>query len=137
MDGCGTCSTKHALLKTLASENNRADVQLVVGIFRMNEFNTPKVKSCLDRYHLHYIPEAHCYLKLDQTIYDFTGTSFLEMKFIPDLLCEFEIAPDQIFDYKINQHKAFLKEWLVMNPEIKWSIEEIWKIREECISELV
>src|SRR6218665_1646810 len=48
IDECGTCSTKHALLKTLADENNQADFKLILGIFRMNGSNTPKIKSVLE-----------------------------------------------------------------------------------------
>lgn len=132
-DGGGTCSTKHALLKTLAIENNVNELQLIVGIFRMNPFNTPQISSCLEYYRLSYIPEAHCYLKYNHEILDFTGVSFLEKKFIVDLLDEFEIAPHQISDYKIARHQSFLSNWLNEHPEISYSMEEIWKIREECI----
>jgi len=132
-DGGGTCSTKHALLKTLAVENNLNELQLIVGIFRMNPFNTPQISSCLENYYLSYIPEAHCYLKFNNEILDFTGAAFLEKKFISDLLDEFEIAPHQISDYKIARHQSFLSNWLIEHPEISYSMEEIWKIREECI----
>jgi hypothetical protein len=43
-DNCGTCSTKHALLKKLAEENQQSDFKLILGIFRMNGENTPKIK---------------------------------------------------------------------------------------------
>ena len=132
-DGGGTCSTKHALLKTLAIENNKNDLKLFVGIFRMNSFNTPMISSCLENYHLSYIPEAHCYLKYNHEILDFTGVSFLEKKFIVDLLDEFEIASHQISDYKVSRHQNFLSNWLNEHREISYSMEEIWKIREECI----
>lgn len=133
VDGGGTCSTKHALLKTLAMENNMNDLQLFVGIFRMNKINTPQIGACLEKFQLDYIPEAHCYLKYEQEILDYTGVTFLEKKFMSDLLDEFEIAPHQISDYKIARHKAFLLNWLNEHQEMNYSLEEIWKIREECI----
>ncbi|MBI3233912.1 MAG: hypothetical protein HYZ42_07700 [Bacteroidetes bacterium] len=61
-DYCGTCSTKHSLLKQLASENNFDGITLILGLFKMNGTNTPKVSKTLARYHLDYIPEAHNYL---------------------------------------------------------------------------
>ena len=37
----GTCSTKHDLLKRLADEQNQTKITLQLGIFEMNENNTP------------------------------------------------------------------------------------------------
>src|SRR5690606_5492103 len=39
----GTCSSKHALLKSIADLNKVPNINLVVGIYRMNELNTPKI----------------------------------------------------------------------------------------------
>ena len=39
-DNCGTCSTKHALLKQLAQEQGFSGLKLMVGIFKMNRHNT-------------------------------------------------------------------------------------------------
>ena len=59
-DNCGTCSTKHAVLKMLADENNFETFELVIGLFRMNAVNTSPVAETLHSNHLDYIPEAHC-----------------------------------------------------------------------------
>ena len=61
----GTCSSKHALLKHVADVNNIPNVQLIMGIYKMNEINTPKIGNTLVNNKLNYIPEAHCYLKID------------------------------------------------------------------------
>ena len=37
----GTCSSKHALLKSIADLNNILNIDLVIGIYRMTELNTP------------------------------------------------------------------------------------------------
>ncbi|MEM8585667.1 MAG: hypothetical protein AAGF87_15415, partial [Bacteroidota bacterium] len=37
----GTCSTKHALLKKAADENGLEAVELILGMYRMTESNTP------------------------------------------------------------------------------------------------
>ena len=50
-DNCGTCSTKHALLKKLADENGCNKIKLILGIFKMNAENTPSVKKTLEKYH--------------------------------------------------------------------------------------
>src|SRR5690349_8378681 len=61
IEGLGTCSTKHALLKQLADENNFTGLKLIVGIFKMNAINTPVIAPLLKQNDLQYIPEAHCY----------------------------------------------------------------------------
>lgn len=135
-DNCGTCSTKHALLKTLADENNKLNFKLILGIFRMNADNTPKIKSVLHTHNLEYIPEAHNYLKFQNQILDFTKKNSSENDFVNDLLEETEIEPHQINQFKIDFHRNYLKNWLAENPNIKYSLEELWQIREECIKAL-
>ncbi|MDR7834247.1 hypothetical protein [Riemerella anatipestifer] len=51
------------------------------------------------------------------------------------LVFEIEIEYNQINDYKINIHKNFLKEWIKAEG-LDYSLDEIWKIREECIQAL-
>jgi hypothetical protein len=68
---CGTCSTKHALLTELARENDRP-VSLVLGIYEMDETNTPGVGPVLQRYGLRCVPEAHCHLVYEGTRVDLT-----------------------------------------------------------------
>lgn len=135
-DQCGTCSTKHAVLKTLADENMITGLNLMTGIYKMNAVNTVPVSTVLSRYNLDYIPEAHCYLKYGDTVLDFTKNSNKPFDFLPDLLEEHEISPGQITDYKVNYHKQFLIKWLLDNPHIPYNAEELWTIREMCIRAL-
>lgn len=132
---CGTCSTKHALLKRLAEENGSTNLKLVLGIFAMSGKNTPSVKNVLDRYKLKYIPEAHNYLQYHNHMFDFTGIGVDETKFKVDLLEELEISSDQITDYKVQYHKEFLSRWIETN-KIPYTLDKLWEIREECIAAL-
>jgi len=59
----GTCSSKHALLKSIADLNNVPNIELIIGIYRMTESNTPRIGTELTKNAIEYIPEAHCYLK--------------------------------------------------------------------------
>ena len=70
-EGRGTCSTKHALLAELATEQ-RLPLVLMLGIYLMNERNTPGVDRVLARHGLAEIPEAHCYLMNDGLRVDVT-----------------------------------------------------------------
>lgn len=133
---CGTCSTKHAILKLLADENNFEELDLMLGIFKLNHYNTPKISSVLQKYNLQYIPEAHNYLFYKQEIYDFTFPTSQELDFKESLLIQYSITPSQISDFKIDAHKNYIKNWLKENDDIKYSLEEIWQIRELCIKAL-
>lgn len=135
-DNCGTCSTKHALLKKLADENNFETLKLIVGIFRMNKNNTPEISATLLQNNLDFIPEAHCYLKFEDQILDLTKINSNPKDFVDDLIEEIEILPEQITDYKVNYHKTYLVTWLDNNKQINFSLNDIWKIREHCIEDL-
>lgn len=135
-DHKGTCSTKHALLKQLAEENHIAGIKLIMGVFKMNAHNTPKVAQTLAAYYLSYIPEAHIYLKYDECIYDFTHSTASPENFINDIFSEKEIQPNEISHRKVALHKNFLATWLVRHKEINYSTDEIWSIREQCIQDL-
>ena len=130
----GTCSSKHAYLKDFAIKNKIPNVQLIIGIYRMNEKNT-KIGTILSENNLEFIPEAHCYLKIDGKTVDITSkdTDFDKIK--ADLLKEIEIQPYQVADFKVNYHQNYLKNWLT-ETNSKFSFDEIWKIREICIQKL-
>ena len=133
----GTCSTKHALLRRLAIEQN-LDIALVLGIYQMTEQNTPGVGTVLDKYGLRMLPEAHCYLRMAGKRIDVTRPAHRGLaKPIADFLHEEEIDPTQITNYKIEIHKQYLSRWVTDNRGLDGrSVVDIWKIREECIASL-
>jgi len=132
---CGTCSTKHAVLKRLVDENGK-EARLMMGIFKMNGTNTKAVSTVLEKYKLDYIPEAHVYLRMESKVIDATKQGFANTLFLNDLLYEEEISPSQIGNYKINKHRDFMIDWLDKNPQIPYDIQRLWIIREECIAAL-
>jgi hypothetical protein len=127
----GTCSTKHALLCRLALEQN-LQVALMVGIYRMNERNTPGVGAVLQRHSLCNLPEAHCYLRVFGKRIDVTR-EILPSEPIVEFIHEEEIAPDQIGAYKTNLHRQFLRHWMEQEA-LAITLEDLWSIREECIA---
>ncbi|HEX5624619.1 MAG TPA: hypothetical protein VFX48_01275 [Saprospiraceae bacterium] len=136
VEQCGTCSSKHALLKRLADENGFSNMQLVLGIYKMNEWNTPSIGEILKRAGLEYIPEAHCYLRYDDRILDFTAAHWDPGCFIHELLEEMPVSPEQIPAGKVRLHKNYLSQWLKDQPEIPHTLEDLWAIRESCIEAL-
>ncbi|MFD2744206.1 MULTISPECIES: hypothetical protein [Sphingobacterium] len=135
-DGQGTCSTKHALLKQLATENGIEDLILMMGIFKMQASNTPAIAKTLAAYGLDLIPEAHMYLKYGENYYDFTRVNSSSQDFLEELLFEIAMPPANIGQQKVALHQAFLAQWLQDNPQIKLTTTEIWQIREQCIQDL-
>jgi hypothetical protein len=135
-EGFGTCSTKHALLAELVAEHNVNNVRLILGIFLMRPENTPRVAEILRVHKLHGIPEAHTYLRTDSEIIDCTGVNFSTQNFLPDLIHEIEIVPNQISEYKPRYHQQVIESWLAENAHITYTMPEIWAIREACIAAL-
>ena len=130
----GTCSSKHAYLKDFANKNAIPNVMLIIGIYKMTEHNTT-IGNLLSLNSLTYIPEAHCYLKINKTVIDATSSDS-NFDLIKDVILEeIVIEPNQVGTYKIAYHQAFLKKWIVEN-NIPFTFDEIWDIREKCIEKL-
>ena len=136
-EGRGTCSTKHALLAALAHEHELA-VVLTLGIYQMHERNTPGVGAVLARYALEAVPEAHCYLTYEGMRIDVTRSGADPTEPIARFLHEEAIVPAQIGEYKVTRHRQFMRTWVDEHPGIVRgrSVEDVWRIREECIAAL-
>jgi hypothetical protein len=131
----GTCSSKHALLKEVANLNEIPDIKLILGMYRMNSTNTPNIGDVLDRNNLDFIPEAHCYLKVNGERIDYTSNNSDFNRIKNAILIEKEIEPHQVVKYKVDYHRAFVKIW-IKEHEIPFSFYEIWDFREQCIANL-
>lgn len=130
----GTCSSKHAYLKDFANRNNIPNVKLFIGMYKMNHNNT-NIGTILKDYNLDYIPEAHCYLKIEGETVDVTSENANFEKIKNDLITEIEIEPFQVADFKINYHQNFIRNWLI-ETKSNFTFDEIWNIRETCIEKL-
>lgn len=131
----GTCSSKHAVLKTIADLNHIPNIDLVLGMYRMTESNTPNIGTVLTDNSIAYIPEAHCYLKMNGRRIDLT-THRSDIKNIEDDLIQEElVTPRQVVHDKIPHHKEYLKFWLKETGS-KFEFDHIWHIREQCIENL-
>ena len=135
-EGRGTCSTKHALLCRLAREQG-LDIALFLGIYEMNEANTPGVGNVLTAHGLTSLPEAHCFLGSGPKRIDVTRQTENRSKEAIVPLYEEKIDPDQIGDYKAILHRRYLSEWLERKPaNVGYTLEHLWRIRERCIAAL-
>ncbi|WP_282043140.1 hypothetical protein [Winogradskyella flava] len=131
----GTCSSKHAFLKHVADLNNLPNIELILCMYKMNSINTAKIGSVLSDNQLNYIPEAHCYIKINEERFDYTSINSDFSKIKSDILLEKDIEPHQVADFKVQFHKSYLKDWIV-DRCIPLNFERIWEIREQCIANL-
>jgi len=118
----GTCSSKHALLATLAPE-----LELVVGIYFMSAQTNPAVGPVLAAAGLEAIPEAHCYLRTPGGRLDITTPAPRPLP----VCYELPIEPHQIGDFKVGLHRGFLAAWAGGRDT-----EALWVTRERCIAAL-
>jgi len=128
----GTCSTKHALIKALADEQNIL-LSLVLGIFLTTSDHDPRIAPLLEKYNLPAIPEAHCFLKFREVRFDITFSGEIQFPSQDEIINEYLITPTQIGKYKVQKHKDFIDAWIAEN-HITYSAEQIWDIREEWIN---
>ncbi len=131
----GTCSTKHALVKKVAEYNTIRDVKLILCMYQMKESNTKGISKHLSENKLDHLPEAHCYIKINGKSIDLTNPAAELSGIKNDILEETEIEADQVGDFKITYHQEFIKKWIA-REKLTRSFEEIWTIREKCITQL-
>ncbi len=104
-------------------------------MYRMNQVNTPKIGTTISDGGLAFIPEAHCYLKLNNRRVDITTSDSNIENLTADILEEIEIEPEQVNTFKVEYHKNFLRKWLAEN-DIDMSFDTLWELREQCIRNL-
>jgi len=131
----GSCSSRHSFLKKVADLNGIPNIKLILGIYKMHKKNTPSIGNIIINNSIDFIPEAHCYLKIDGERIDVTTYQSDIKKFEKDIVKEIEIQPEQVSKFKVEYHKDYLNNWILEN-KIERSFDEIWKIREECIENL-
>ena len=131
-ESCGTCSSKHGIIKRLAVENEISDCKLILCMFKMSSLNTIAVAPVLNSYGLEYIPEAHTYVEIDGSICDLTFPDTKDLAYQKDVLFTEEISADQLKSYKLEKHQAYMRNWM-QEEKLSYSFEELWAIREECI----
>lgn len=127
---CGTCSTKHALVKQVAIENDWKDVLLLSGLYQMNGKTNPKIAKYLENHKVEYFPELYFFLKIDGKIFDLCNADFVQETFKNTLTNLEIINPSQIGAYITNKHKELFLNWC-LNEQVSFDI--YWAYREHCM----
>ncbi len=117
----------------MAHECGHYEIELVVGIYAMAEQNTPGAGAVLGPAHFVSIPEAHCYLRLGEQRYDFTGLHSGRSSLFDALLSEHTVSPMRLPEEKAKLHHKVLHAWAIAH-ELPFT--EAWALREACIKAL-
>lgn len=129
----GTCSSKHRLLAAVAHECGHPEVELVVGLYAMSEQNTPGVGVVLEGAGFVSIPEAHCYLRLGDRRYDFTGLSMGASSPFEALFSEHFVPLAHLPEEKARLHQDAIRAWAACHGV---PFADAWALREACIQAL-
>lgn len=135
-EGKGTCSSKHGLLAKLAEENEHFETELIAGIFLMSPETHPVLTDFFKDKPYSSLPEMHCYFRFEKQRFDFTSTDNRMPLIETKIIREQRIEPHQVGDWKVKIHQEYIKAWLLRNPQIEFTFEEIWQQREEMIRKI-
>lgn len=131
----GTCSTKHALYKSISLEQGWDKTELLIVMYQMNKDNTPLIGNVLKDSGLDYIPEAHCVLRIENSFVDLTRVDSDFEHLDGAILSKQVIDPIQVGDWKVEFHKEYIRNW-ISKENICLDFEDIWALREKCIKRL-
>jgi hypothetical protein len=132
-EGKGTCSSKHGLLAKLCEENDHFEIELIAGIFLMSPETHPFLADLFKDKPYTSLPEMHCYFRFEKQRYDLTSMDDKMPIIETKIIREQRIEPHQVGDWKVKIHQEYIKAWLLRNPQIEFTFEEIWQQREEMI----
>lgn len=126
--GCGTCSSKHALLAELAAEAG-VDAVLMLGLVRM--VGPEPVRAVLDAAGLAWMPEAHCWLRVEGRDWDLT---FPDQPPGPPVVAAVESVPWD--PARLGEKVAWHRARLATHAPPGWTADQLWAVRERCIAAL-
>jgi hypothetical protein len=130
----GSCTTKHAVIATLAEELSLPIIKNI-GIYRMTEDIVTGTKYILGEFNLPYVPMVHCFLSYQDYQVDLTqGNDNGKNRPVEQFLhTEKVIANISAKDEYLLYRKA-LKERILLREELKGvDIKRILKAHEEGI----
>ncbi len=133
-EGHGSCTTKHAVIATLAQELS-VPIGKMVGVYAMNEEIVTGTASILAKYNLPYLPMIHCFLVYENHRVDLTeGNNNGKNRPINHFLFTKKVIPnisekDEYFIYRGSLEDTILKHEEMTNV----SISQILQARQEGI----
>jgi len=118
-EGYGSCTTKHAVIATLAEELN-IPVHKMIGIYAMTEDLVTGTKPILEKYHLPYLPMIHCFLIYDSYRVDLTeGNNNGKNRSIEEFLFTEKVIPNFSEKDEYLLYKKALKNHILIREEME------------------
>jgi len=118
-EGYGSCTTKHAVIATLAEEL-RIPVHKMIGIYAMNEEIITGTNLILDKYHLPYLPMIHCFLIYNSFHVDLTeGNNNGKNHSIEEFLFTEKVIPNFSEKDEYLLYKKALKDYILNRKEMQ------------------
>jgi hypothetical protein len=133
----GSCTTKHAVIATLAAELE-LPVHKNVGIYAMTEALVTGTQKILARFGLPYIPMIHCFLNYQDHWVDLSeGNRNGKNGPIDHFLFTAEVAATISAKDEYRLYRQALKEHVLVRPELEEiDMKTILKAREEGLAVL-
>ena len=133
----GTCTTKHAVIATLAQE---LDLPIVksVGIYAMTEEIVTGTDKILTKYRLPYVPMIHCFLVYGEYRVDLSeGNNNGKNRPIEDFFYTERVEPNISAKDEYLLYRRALKDHILKQKELKEvDIQQILHAREEGLNQL-
>jgi hypothetical protein len=128
----GTCTTKHAVIATLAEEMNLPIVKNV-GVYAMKEEIVTGTNQILEKYDLPYVPMAHCFLVYGEYRVDLSeGNKNGKNLPIDDFLFTQQVEPNISAKDEYRLYRKALKDYILVRKEFdEVDIKQILQAREE------
>jgi len=127
----GSCTTKHAVIATLASELDLA-IHKNVGIYAMTDALVTGTQATLDRFGLPYVPMMHCFLNFRDHWVDLSeGNRNGKNGPIDHFLFTAEVAATITAKDEYRLYRQALKDKILSRPELeRTDMKTVLKARE-------
>jgi hypothetical protein len=131
----GTCTTKHAVIATLAAELNLA-IEKQIGIYAMTEEIVAGTNLILDEFGLPYVPMVHCFLVYKNCRVDLTeGNRNGKKRSIEDFLFTANVIPNISARDEYRIYRKALQDHILTRPELSGAdIARILHAREKGLA---
>ena len=118
-ENLGSCTTKHAVIATLAEELD-ISVYKMVGIYAMNEEIVTGTRRILEKYRLPYLPMIHCFLIYESYRVDLTeGNNNGKNRALEEFLFTKKVIPNLSEKDEYLLYKTVLKNNILLRKEME------------------
>ena len=133
----GSCTTKHAVIATLAAESE-LPIEKAIGIYAMTEEIVTGAGKIIDQFGLPYVPMLHCFLVFREYRVDLTeGNNNGKKRSIEDFLYTEKVIPNISAKDEYLLYRRVLIDDILVKDEMKGiDFKNILKAREEGLARL-